>query len=61
MPPAVIMQFPVLEPFVVTLRLTVQQAVSVDDVEKRTGFNFFHMLPDDVEDAVEAVATLEDW
>ena len=30
MPPAVIMQFPVLEPFVVTLRLTVQQAVSVD-------------------------------
>lgn len=38
-----------------------QQAVSVDDVEQRTGFNFFHMLPDDVEDAVEAVSTLEDW
>lgn len=38
-----------------------QQAVSVDDVEQRTGFNFFHMLPDDVEDAVEAVATLEEW
>lgn len=38
-----------------------QQTVSVDDVEQRTGFNFFHMLPDDVEDAVEAVSTLEDW
>lgn len=38
-----------------------QQTVSVDDVEQRTGFNFFHMLPDDVEDAVEAVATLEEW
>ena len=38
-----------------------QQTVSVDDVEQRTGFNFFHMLPDDVEDAVEAVSTLEEW
>lgn len=38
-----------------------QQAVSVDDVEQRTGFNFFHMLPDDVEDAVEAVRTLDEW
>ena len=38
-----------------------QQAVSVDDVEQRTGFNFFHMLPDDVEDAVEAVSTLNEW
>ena len=38
-----------------------QQAVSVDDVEQRTGFNFFHMLPDDVEDAVEAVSTLDEW
>ena len=38
-----------------------QHAVSVDDVEQRTGFNFFHMLPDDVEDAVEAVSTLDEW
>lgn len=38
-----------------------EQVVSVDEVERRTGFNFYHTLPDDVEDAAEAVATLDEW
>ncbi|MCR4603916.1 MAG: DNA/RNA non-specific endonuclease [Prevotella sp.] len=38
-----------------------EQMVSVDEVEKRTGFNFFHMLPDNIEDTVEAEESLREW
>lgn len=34
---------------------------SVDEVERITGFDFFQSLPDDVENAVEATADLDDW
>lgn len=34
---------------------------SVDDVERITGYDFFPALPDDIEDAVEATARIEDW
>lgn len=35
--------------------------VSIDQVEAATGFDFFSALPDDVENAVEASATLRHW
>lgn len=38
-----------------------EQACSVDDVEERTGINFFPQLPDDVEDLIEAEELLRDW
>jgi endonuclease G len=38
-----------------------EQATSVDEVERRTGFNFFPQLPDDVEDEVEAQESLRGW
>ena len=38
-----------------------EQVVSVDEVERRTGFNFFYQLPDDVEDDVEAESALRGW
>ena len=38
-----------------------QQATSVDEVERRSGINFFPQLPDDVEDRVEAERELEHW
>lgn len=38
-----------------------QQRCTVDEVERRSGINFFHMLPDDVEDEVEAEDELDDW
>lgn len=38
-----------------------QQAVSVDEVERHSGINFFHELPNDVEDSVEAMEDLKDW
>ena len=38
-----------------------EQAVSVDEVERRSGINFFHQLPDDVEDRVEAEESLKGW
>lgn len=34
---------------------------SVDEVERITGFDFFQSLPDDVEQAVEATADLNEW
>lgn len=34
---------------------------SVDEVERITGFDFFQSLPDDVEQAVEATADLDEW
>lgn len=36
-------------------------AVSVDDIEKITGFDFFSALPDDIEDNIEAVVSFKDW
>jgi endonuclease G len=38
-----------------------EQVVSVDEVERRSGINFFLMLPDDVEDRVEACDVLDKW
>jgi len=35
--------------------------VTVDEVERLTGFDFFAALPDDVERKVEAEASLKDW
>ena len=35
--------------------------VSVDEVEERTGINFFNALPDDVENAVEAACNFNQW
>lgn len=36
-------------------------AVSVDEVEKRTGMNFFNALPNDLENRVEATCNLNQW
>lgn len=36
-------------------------AMSIDDLEKLTGFDFFSALPDDIETAVEASYSLSDW
>jgi endonuclease G len=38
-----------------------EQACSVDDVEERTGINFFPQLPDDLEDLLESEELLRDW
>ncbi len=35
--------------------------VSIDEVEQATGFDFFHILPDDVEDVLEAQAEYRMW
>ncbi len=35
--------------------------ISIDELEKRTGIDFFPNLPDDVEESVEAVKNLNDW
>lgn len=34
---------------------------SVDEIERQTGFDFFHALPDDVENRIEGKASLKDW
>ena len=36
-------------------------AVSVDEVEKRTGMNFFNALPDNVENTIEAQSNINQW
>ncbi len=36
-------------------------AVSVDEVEKMTGFDFFTALPDDIEDDIESIVPFKDW
>lgn len=36
-------------------------AMTIDDLEKLTGIDFFHHLPDDLEDAVEAQLSLTAW
>ncbi|MFN3876120.1 MAG: DNA/RNA non-specific endonuclease, partial [Flavobacteriales bacterium] len=39
----------------------VSYAVTVDSVERLTGLDFFHALPDDVEDRIEAMREPKDW
>jgi endonuclease G len=34
---------------------------SIDQVERITGMDFFHALPDDIENVVEATADINDW
>jgi endonuclease G len=36
-------------------------AISIDELEKRTGIDFFCNLPDEIEDAVEATIDLDFW
>lgn len=36
-------------------------AVSVDDIEQLTGFDFFSALPDDIENKIESEAKYRDW
>ncbi len=36
-------------------------AVTVDDVEKMTGFDFFSSLPDDIENDIESTMSFKDW
>ncbi|KUJ73021.1 DNA/RNA endonuclease [Thiomicrospira sp. WB1] len=38
-----------------------QYVTSIDAIEARTQIDFFHALPDDVEDQVEAQSSPEDW
>jgi len=40
---------------------TAADAKSVKDMETLTGFNFFHNLPDNIEEAVEASCKPGDW
>lgn len=35
--------------------------MTIDAVEKMTGLDFFHELPDDMEEAVESVASFREW
>ena len=36
-------------------------AISIDELEKRTGIDFFCNLPDNIENAVESSYYLSDW
>ena len=38
-----------------------QHAVSVDDVEKATGIDFFSALPDDIENVIESQCDIKQW
>lgn len=38
-----------------------QTAMSIDDVERITGFDFFHALPDDIETVVESQNDFHSW
>lgn len=35
--------------------------MTIDDVEKLTGFDFFYNLPDELENSIESVASFRDW
>lgn len=35
--------------------------MTIRDVEKLTGYDFFHNLPDDIEESVETVSSFRDW
>ena len=39
----------------------VEHAVTIDEVERVTGIDFFPSLPDDVEDAVESAIEKSVW
>lgn len=39
----------------------VNYAMSVDELEKLTGYDFFSELPDDVEEKVESLFSFHDW
>ena len=45
----------------VTKDIMAGYAVSIDELEKVTGIDFFHNLPDAIENSVEAVFTASDW
>lgn len=36
-------------------------SMSIDEVEKITGIDFFYNLPDDLEDKIESVASFKEW
>lgn len=36
-------------------------SMSIDEVEKITGIDFFYNLPDDIENRIEAVASFKEW
>ena len=36
-------------------------AVSIDEVEKRTGIDFYHSLPDSLEEKIESAVDVEKW
>lgn len=36
-------------------------SMSIDEVEKITGIDFFYTLPDDLEDRIESVASFKEW
>ncbi len=36
-------------------------AISIDELEAKTGINFFHNLPDDIENEAESKVTLTSW
>lgn len=38
-----------------------EYAVSIDKVEERTGIDFFHELPDDIENELENSVSTNDW
>ena len=38
-----------------------QAAVTVDEVERVTGFDFFSSLPDDIENKVESTCRFGKW
>ena len=34
---------------------------SVDDIENISGFDFFHFLPDNIENSIESVSNINKW
>ena len=36
-------------------------AIAVDEVERKTGFDFFHELPDEIETKLEGEVIVKDW
>ena len=38
-----------------------QYTMTIDEVEQLTGYDFFHALPDSIEEAIESKASFRDW
>ncbi len=38
-----------------------QYVTTIDEVEKITGIDFFHNLPDEIEDRIESISSFRDW